>query len=124
MAKDAEVASARTAPNYARGVKREFTVHLKGTEPIMVTRRVTVGSKVGLHARPATAIAEAASHFSEEILIELINPADPDNEPADAASSLMLMALGAEFGDEVSVTSSNATAVERIAELISVELDD
>nr|WP_120492403.1 HPr family phosphocarrier protein [Corynebacterium lactis] len=89
----------------------------------MATRRVTVGSRVGLHARPATTIAEAASHYSDEILIELVEPYDPDNEPADAASSLMLMALGAEYGNEVEVTSTNADAVEHISGLISQELD-
>ena len=34
------------------------------------------------------------------------------------------MALGAEFGDEVTVTSSNAVAVEKIAELIAQDLSD
>lgn len=90
----------------------------------MVTQHVHVGSKVGIHARPATVIAERASRFQEEILVELLDSGEPDNEPADASSSLMLMALGAEFGDEVTVTSSNAVAVEKIAELIAQDLSD
>lgn len=90
----------------------------------MVTQHVYVGSKVGIHARPATVIAERASRFQEEILVELLDSDEPDNEPADASSSLMLMALGAEFGDEVTVTSSNAVAVEKIAELIAQDLSD
>lgn len=90
----------------------------------MVTQHVHVGSKVGIHARPATVIAERASRFQEEILVELLDSDEPDNEPADASSSLMLMALGAEFGDEVAVTSSNAVAVEKIAELIAQDLSD
>lgn len=90
----------------------------------MVTQHVHVGSKVGIHARPATVIAERAARFQEEILVELVDSPEPDNEPADASSSLMLMALGAEFGDEVTVTSANAVAVEAIVELIAQDLSD
>ena len=35
----------------------------------------------------------------------------------------MIMAMGAEFGDEVTVTSENAEAVEQIAALIEKNLD-
>ncbi|MDY0114033.1 MAG: HPr family phosphocarrier protein [Corynebacterium sp.] len=89
----------------------------------MASKTVTVGSTVGLHARPATLIADAAAEYDEEILIELV-ASDDDDEPADAASSLMIMALGAEHGDEVTVTSDDADAVEKIAALIERNLDD
>ncbi|WP_236659464.1 HPr family phosphocarrier protein [Corynebacterium amycolatum] len=69
-------------------------------------------------------IAERASRFQEEILIELIDSPEPDNEPADASSTLMLMALGAGYGDEVAITSTNAVAVEQIAQLIAQDLSD
>lgn len=92
--------------------------------PLMVTKHVRVGSKVGIHARPATAIAQRASRFQEEILVELMDSPEPDNEPADATSSLMLMALGAEYGDEVAVTSTNPAAVDIISKLIAEELSD
>ncbi|MFO6504261.1 HPr family phosphocarrier protein [Corynebacterium freneyi] len=89
----------------------------------MASKTVTVGSTVGLHARPATLIADAAAEYDEEILIELVD-GDDDDEPADAASSLMIMALGAEHGDQVTVTSDDAEAVEKIAALIERNLDD
>lgn len=89
----------------------------------MASKTVTVGSTVGLHARPATLIADAAAEYDEEILIELVD-GDDDDEPADAASSLMIMALGAEHGDQVTVTSDDADAVEKIAALIERNLDD
>ena len=44
-------------------------------------------------------------------------------EPTEAASSLMIMAMGAEKGDQVVVTSDNAEAVEKIAGLIERDLD-
>ncbi|GAB3941437.1 HPr family phosphocarrier protein [Corynebacterium tapiri] len=86
----------------------------------MASKTVKVGSSVGLHARPATVIAEAASEFDEDIFLTL---AGEDDEETDAASSLMIMALGAEQGDEVTVTSENADAVEKIAALIEKDLD-
>lgn len=89
----------------------------------MASKTVTVGSTVGLHARPATVIADAAAEYDEEILIELVD-GDDDDEPADAASSLMIMALGAEHGDQVTVTSDDAAAVEAIAKLVESNLDD
>ena len=84
----------------------------------MVEQDVVVGFHEGLHARAATIIAEAASHFDEEILLSVHEGLDFEDEPVDAASSLMVMSLGAEYGDKVTVSSINATAVEKIALLI------
>ncbi|AIT61288.1 HPr family phosphocarrier protein [Corynebacterium doosanense] len=87
----------------------------------MASKTVKVGSSVGLHARPATVVAEAASEYDDDIFLTLVG--DEDDEETDAASSLMIMALGAEHGDEVTVTSDNAEAVEKIAALIEKDLD-
>lgn len=88
----------------------------------MASKTVKVGSTVGLHARPATVIAEAASEYDEDIILTLVG-GDEDDE-TDAASSLMIMAMGAEHGDEVTVTSDDEEAVEKIAALIESNLDD
>lgn len=88
----------------------------------MASKTVKVGSSVGLHARPASIIADAAGEYDEDIFLSLIGEEDDDNE-TDAASSLMIMALGAEQGDEVTVTSDNEEAVEKIAGLIEQDLD-
>lgn len=87
----------------------------------MASKTVTVGSAVGLHARPAAVVADAAAEYDDEILLTLVG--DEDGEEADAASSLMIMALGAEKGDQVTITSDNAEAVEKIAALIETDLD-
>ncbi|MBA1834834.1 HPr family phosphocarrier protein [Corynebacterium sp. zg912] len=87
----------------------------------MASKTVKVGSTVGLHARPATVIADAAGEYDEEILLTLVGG---DDDETDAASSLMIMAMGAEHGDEVTVTSDNAEAVEEIASLIEKNLDE
>ena len=86
----------------------------------MASKTVAVGSSVGLHARPAAIIAEAAEAYDDEILLSLVGG---DDEGVDAASSLMIMTLGAERGAEVVVTSDNAEAVEAIAALIEKDLD-
>lgn len=88
----------------------------------MASKTVKVGSTVGLHARPATVIADAASNYDDEIILTLVGGDDED--VTDAASSLMIMAMGAEYGDSVTVTSNNAGAVDEIAGLIEQNLDD
>ena len=87
----------------------------------MASKTVKVGSSVGLHARPASIIADAAAEFDEDIFLALVG--EEDDDETDAASSLMIMALGAEQGDEVTVTSENAEDVEKIAALIEQDLD-
>jgi len=87
----------------------------------MASKTVTVGSSVGLHARPAAIIAEAADGYDDEITLTLVGGDDEDG--VDAASSLMIMTLGAEKGAEVVVTSDKADAVEAIAALIEKDLD-
>ena len=87
----------------------------------MASKTVKVGSSVGLHARPASVIADAAAEYDEDIFLALVG--EEDDDETDAASSLMIMALGAEQGDEVIVTSENAEAVEKIAALIEQDLD-
>ena len=88
----------------------------------MASKTVTVGSTVGLHARPATLIAEAAGRYEEEIILTLVGGDEGDE--TDATSALMIMAMGAEHGDDVTVTSDNAAAVEQIAVLIASNLDE
>ncbi|WCZ32686.1 HPr family phosphocarrier protein [Corynebacterium massiliense] len=87
----------------------------------MASKTVKVGSSVGLHARPASIIADAAAEYDDDIFLNLVG--EEDDDETDAASSLMIMALGAEQGDEVTVTSDNAEAVEKIAGLIEQDLD-
>ena len=87
----------------------------------MASKTVTVGSSVGLHARPASIIAEAAGEYDDDIFLTLVG--SDDDEETDASSSLMIMAVGAEHGNEVTVTSDNAEAVEKIAALIERDLD-
>lgn len=84
----------------------------------MPTKTVAVGSSVGLHARPAQIISEAVEELDVEVLIGL-----PGDEPVDAASSLLIMTLGAGPGDQVEVSSDDEAALDAIAALVAQDLD-
>jgi phosphocarrier protein HPr len=84
----------------------------------MPTRSVTVGSAVGLHARPAALIADAAGEFDSDITLGI-----PGGEPVDASSALLIMTLGAGKGDPIEVSSDDEAALERIAGLVAQDLD-
>ncbi|HET9127235.1 MAG TPA: HPr family phosphocarrier protein [Propionibacteriaceae bacterium] len=85
----------------------------------MASKTVTVGSAVGLHARPAAIIAEAAGEYDDDILLSV----EGNDEGVDAASPLLIMTLGAEKGASVTVTSDDEDAVNAIAALIEKDLD-
>jgi phosphocarrier protein len=84
----------------------------------MATETVNVGSAVGLHARPATIIAEAAGDLDAEVTIAV-----PGDDPVDASSALLIMTLGAKKGDPVEVTSDDPQALRKIADLVAQDLD-
>jgi phosphocarrier protein HPr len=84
----------------------------------MPSRTVIVGSSVGLHARPATIISEAAGDLDSEVTLGV-----PGEEPVDAASSLLIMTLGAACGDTVEVSGRDRSAVDAIAALVEQDLD-
>ncbi len=84
----------------------------------MPTRTVVVGSAVGLHARPAAIIAEAAEELGSEVTIGL-----PGDEGVDASSALMIMTLGAGNGATVEVSGEDQAAVDKIADLVEMDLD-
>lgn len=84
----------------------------------MPTKTVTVGSSVGLHARPAALIAEAAGDLDAEVMIGV-----PGDDPVDAGSALMIMTLGAKCGDPVEVSSDDQEALDTIAALVEQDLD-
>lgn len=84
----------------------------------MPTKTVTVGSAVGLHARPAALISEKVEELGTEITIAV-----PGGDPVDAGSSLLIMTLGAENGATVEVSGEDAAAVETIAAMVERDLD-
>lgn len=84
----------------------------------MPTKSVVVGSAVGLHARPAALISEAAGDLDTEVTLAM-----PGGEPVDASSALLIMTLGAKKGDTVEVTGDDQGAVDKIAAMVEQDLD-
>ncbi|WP_324274756.1 HPr family phosphocarrier protein [Blastococcus brunescens] len=84
----------------------------------MPSQTVSVGSRVGLHARPAALIAEAVGKAGVPVTLATVGGA-----PVDAGSPLMIMTLGAKQGMDVVVTSEDQAAVDRIAGLVAQDLD-
>jgi phosphocarrier protein HPr len=79
---------------------------------------VSVGSAVGLHARPAALIAEAAGALGSTVLI-----GTPGGQAVDASSALMIMTLGAGKGATVEVSGEDEAAVRKVADLVAEDLD-
>ena len=83
----------------------------------MPSKTVTVGSAVGLHARPAALISEAVVNAGVPVTLAL-----EGGEPVDAGSALMIMTLGAGKGAQVVVETDDAAVLAQIAELVEKDL--
>lgn len=84
-------------------------------------RTVTIGSRVGLHARPASLFVQAVAATGHDVAITKSNGDD-----ADAASILSVLALGVGHGDELvlAVEGDNAEAVaDELATMLTSDLD-
>ncbi|MUL67350.1 serine kinase [Mycobacterium sp. CBMA 234] len=84
----------------------------------MPSKIVTVGSTIGLHARPAAIISEAVVNSGAQVTLAL-----DGGEPVDAGSALMIMTLGAGNGAQVTVASDDETALATVADLVTQDLD-
>jgi len=84
----------------------------------MPSRTVTVGSSVGLHARPATVIAEAVTGSGVAVTIATVG-----GDPVDAGSALLLMTLGAKHGADVIVSCDDSAVLDTVASLVERDLD-
>lgn len=87
----------------------------------MHERRTTIGSRVGLHARPAATFARAAAAAGVPVTITA-----GDKGPVPAASMLSVMTLGAEFGQEVVLAADGPgaeEALDSLAALLASDLD-
>ncbi len=81
----------------------------------MAERRVTVGSRVGLHARPASVFVQAAGRQKVRVTI-----GKPGGDPVNARSILSVLALDAHQGDEVVLYADGEGADDALAELAAV----
>ena len=81
----------------------------------MAERRVIIGSKVGLHARPASLFVQAATAVPVPVTI-----AKGDGDPVNAKSILSVLALDARGGEEVVITAEGDGADAALDDLVIV----
>jgi phosphocarrier protein HPr len=84
-----------------------------------VERTVTLGSKSGLHARPAAVFVQHAKGFHSQITLT------KEERTANGKSILSVLALGAEQGDQVvlKVSGSDAeNALNKLTRLLEGDL--
>jgi phosphocarrier protein HPr len=85
------------------------------------TRRVVVGSKVGLHARPAALFVQAASKLPVRVTV-----AKEGGDPVDARSILAVLGLDVRGGQPIILTAEGdgaERALEELAALAAKDLD-
>lgn len=86
----------------------------------MAQRTTTIASTVGLHARPASILATAATDSGHEVTLTA------KGRTVDADSLLSVLSLGIGHGDEVILTvegSDDERVADEIAALLSLDLD-
>ena len=87
--------------------------------PQMLERTVTLGSKSGLHARPAAIFVQNAKGFQSQITLT------KNDKTANGKSILSVLTLGAEQGDQVvlKVSGEDAeVASDKLASLLEGDL--
>lgn len=80
----------------------------------MATRTVVIGSRIGLHARPAALFVQAASAAAVPVLI-----ARSGAEAVSARSILSVLALDARGGDEVVLSAEGEGSDAVLDELVA-----
>ena len=94
---------------------------LKGL--LMPSQTVVVGSKVGLHARPASLLAKAASSSGVSVTIAI-----PGQKPVNAASLLSILALGVKHGDSVEISVADGDGsdliLSQLVEIVATNHDE
>ena len=87
----------------------------------MPQKTVTVGSSVGLHARPASLFVQAAARQPVKVQIAKLG-----GEPVDARSILLVLGLDARGGEEIVLSAEGdgaEEALEQLAALVATDLD-
>jgi len=85
----------------------------------MPTRDVVVGSRIGLHGRPAAIVVRTAA--AQPMTVRISTAQRP---PVDASSIIAVLALGAHGGDTVTVTADGDGADAALDAMVAVLAKD
>ncbi|MCH5285298.1 MAG: HPr family phosphocarrier protein [Akkermansiaceae bacterium] len=83
----------------------------------MITKKIAVLNKLGIHARPAAQFVRVASRFQADVTVE------KDSERVDGKSIMGLMMLAVGCGAEITVTTDGADEAEAMAALEKLVAD-
>ena len=72
---------------------------------------VTISNRLGLHARPAMMLAEAAMRYDSDVTLQRLD----QDKAVDAKSIMQLMMLAAVCGTELKVEAHGSDAAESVA---------
>jgi|TARA_B100000809_G_scaffold259063_1_gene303348 phosphocarrier protein len=87
----------------------------------MIEKKVTVNNELGIHARPATLLVQAASRFEADIFLT-----KGDVSRINGKSIMGVMMLAAELGAEVLVETEGTdaqAALDAVAELLGNDFE-
>ncbi len=87
----------------------------------MVRKKVVINNPLGIHARPAALVVQAASRFTADIFLS-----KGDIEQVNGKSIMSVMMLAAEQGAEVTVAAVGEDAeeaVQTVAELLQSDFE-
>jgi phosphotransferase system HPr (HPr) family protein len=86
--------------------------------------RVTLHHEKGLHARPGSVFVQMASDFEAEIDVSKVG----EDEMVNGKSSIEILSLGAEQGDEITIQASNGPdteeAVQTLVSLVEHDFEE
>ena len=80
----------------------------------MPSRIVAVGSRVGLHARPASVLVKAAATAGVPVTIGRVG-----EKAVNAASMLSVLALGVKQGEEIEIIVADADNADAVLDAIA-----
>lgn len=77
----------------------------------MITKKLSVLNKLGIHARPAAQFVRVASRFESDVTVE------KDDETVDGKSIMGLMMLAVGWGAEITVSAEGPDEKETLEAL-------
>ncbi len=82
----------------------------------MYSKTTVINSPTGLHARPASDFITCASKFKSKIVIKK----ESDGAEANAKSIVMLLSLGLNQGETVTLTANGEDEVDAVETLVKM----
>jgi phosphoenolpyruvate---glycerone phosphotransferase subunit DhaM len=110
--------AAESAANAPGSTAPEPVLDVPSVADVTAELTLTLPNKLGLHARPAAAVARAMMGFDAAVTVHF------GAATADARSVLALMALGTKRGDEIRVTATGPQADDALATFRTMAADN